>query len=213
MTCLSTRQTVACARYSRPDLKPSMTFVVRTTDVLTCRSDARGSCRRTAPADTLPVRLGSRASGGCSRTGPPWCGRMLVAQALLSIGLCANRESPRWRCSRSPHTMANGITTRPPVLSVPLAALPTSMTLPIDPGPLVSPTASRDEIVEQVKVRAADRATGHLDDRAATMLDCRIGHCVATDILLAVSDQRFHVRLLGWASRAGCGLARHAGDS
>ena len=56
-----------------------------------------------------------------------------------------------------------------------------------------------DEVVEEVKVGAADRAARHLDDRIAGILDLRIRHRVVTDVLLAVPDQGFHANLLRWA--------------
>ena len=49
-----------------------------------------------------------------------------------------------------------------------------------------------DEAVEEVQVRAADRAGGHLHDGIARVLDARIGNVVAADVLLAVPAERFH---------------------
>src|ERR1700730_11610964 len=54
----------------------------------------------------------------------------------------------------------------------------------------------RDEIVEQMKVGTADRAARHLDDRVTGILDFRIRHRVASNVLLAVPDERSHVDLL-----------------
>jgi hypothetical protein len=55
-----------------------------------------------------------------------------------------------------------------------------------------SPQHAGHEAVEEVQVRAADRAARHLDDRVARMLDPRVGYFVAADVLLAVPAERFH---------------------
>jgi hypothetical protein len=52
---------------------------------------------------------------------------------------------------------------------------------------------ARDEIVEQMQIRAADRTACDLDDGIARVLDHGIGHGVAANIFLAVPNQRFHV--------------------
>ena len=51
---------------------------------------------------------------------------------------------------------------------------------------------ARNEVVKQVKIRAADRAARHLDDGIARILDLGISDGVAADVFLAVPDQRSH---------------------
>src|ERR1700694_144464 len=50
----------------------------------------------------------------------------------------------------------------------------------------------RHDAVEQMQVRAADRAGRHLDDGIATILNFGIRHGLAADVVLAVPGQRFH---------------------
>lgn len=54
----------------------------------------------------------------------------------------------------------------------------------------------RDEVVEQMQVRAADGATGYLDDGIARLLDLRVSDGVAADVFLAVPNQGSHAFLL-----------------
>jgi hypothetical protein len=51
---------------------------------------------------------------------------------------------------------------------------------------------ARNEAVEKMQIRAADRAGRHLDDRVARMLNPGVGNRVAANVLLAVPAQRFH---------------------
>src|SRR5690242_13560196 len=51
----------------------------------------------------------------------------------------------------------------------------------------------RDEVVEQVQVGAADRATRDLDDGVAWILNLGISNSVAADILLAMPNERLHL--------------------
>ena len=46
--------------------------------------------------------------------------------------------------------------------------------------------------VIDVEVGTADRAGGDFDDRVAGVLDLRVGHALAANVMLAVPSQRFH---------------------
>src|SRR3954447_25857101 len=50
----------------------------------------------------------------------------------------------------------------------------------------------RDEIVEEVQIRTADRAARHLDDRIPGMLDLGIGDRIAPNVFLAVPNESLH---------------------
>ena len=54
----------------------------------------------------------------------------------------------------------------------------------------------RDEVMEQMKVRAADGAARHLDDGVARILDLGVGDGVAADVFLAVPNEGSHAFLL-----------------
>src|SRR4051794_13210977 len=91
----------------------------------------------------------------------------------------------------------------------------------------VSGFHSRHEMIEQVKVRAADRTTGDLDDRVSFMLDLWIGDAFATNIGCAVPDQRLHLDLHSFdrplvlepersalvPEQTGCGTAIRSGGT
>jgi len=62
--------------------------------------------------------------------------------------------------------------------------------------------------VHEVQVRAADRATAHLEDDVARILDLQIGHRIAPDVALAMPAQCPHAAFLsgGVAGRALAGM-------
>src|SRR4030095_11210596 len=64
------------------------------------------------------------------------------------------------------------------------------------PHHLVSHDVARqhggDEVMKEVKIRAADGAARDLDDRIARILDRRVRNRVAANIFLAVPDESFH---------------------
>jgi hypothetical protein len=49
-----------------------------------------------------------------------------------------------------------------------------------------------DVAIHQMKIRAADRASGHPDDGIAALLDLGIRNIVAADVALAVPTKCFH---------------------
>src|SRR3978361_1396868 len=55
---------------------------------------------------------------------------------------------------------------------------------------------ARHEMIEQVQIRSADRATRYLDDRVAVVLDLWIRNPFTPDIGRAVPNKRFHVIFL-----------------
>src|SRR4051794_25589230 len=54
----------------------------------------------------------------------------------------------------------------------------------------------RDEVMEQMKVGAADCATGDFDDGVARILDFRIGDGIAADVFFSVPNESFHLKTL-----------------
>src|SRR5690606_9732812 len=58
---------------------------------------------------------------------------------------------------------------------------------------------SRDEAVHQVQVRAADAGRGDPDDGVLGVLDDRLRHLLAAEVLLALPADRFHRRAAPWS--------------
>jgi hypothetical protein len=53
----------------------------------------------------------------------------------------------------------------------------------------------RHQAIHQMQVRTADRATRHLDDDVATILDFGIGDAIAANVVRAVPAECFHHHL------------------
>ena len=119
----------------------------------------------------------------------------LVGQ-MSCCGWCVSQTEklPRLHWSHSPQMIVNGTTMRSPFFKL---AVHAGADLDHLAHHLVAHDVAgqhrRDEIVKEMKVRAADGAARHLDDGIARILDLRIRDGVAADVFLAVPNQRFHL--------------------
>src|SRR5437762_13351496 len=88
--------------------------------------------------------------------------------------------------------MLKGTTTRSPTSSLRFSR-PTSTTSPMKFVPQhVARLHSGDVPVIEMEIRSADRGRDDLDDGVARRLDPGIGDRIATHVVAAMPDQRFH---------------------
>ena len=156
--------------------------------------------RRIGKGNAEIFGLPARIAAGQMRVAEQACGRVaeyLVSEILLAVGGLAHREIAAFALialaaddrERNHHPVAD--------LELVLGLRPDLDDLPHH---LVSHDVAgqhrRDEVVEQVQVRAADGAARHLDDGVARLLDLRVRDGVAADVFLAVPNQGSHAFLL-----------------
>src|SRR4051812_7572468 len=156
--------------------------------------------RRISKGNAEIFGLPARIAAGQMRVVEQACGRVaeyLVSEILLAVGGLAHREIAAFAlvalaaddCERNHHPVTD--------LELVLGLRPDLDDLSHH---LMSHDVAgqhrRDEVVEQVQVRAADCTTGHLDDGVARLLDFGVSDGIAPDVFLAVPNQGSHAFLL-----------------
>ena len=156
--------------------------------------------RRIGKGNAEIFGLPARIAAGQMRVAEQACGRVaeyLVGEILLAVAPLADREIAALALIALAADDCEGDNDPVADLELVLGLRPDLDDLPHH---LVSHDVAgqhrRDEVVEQVQVRAADGAARHLDDGVARLLDFGISDGVAADVFLAVPNQGSHAFLL-----------------